>query len=136
MEDALDNEESMQVSLQLGGRLDEEDFRTWPDDEVFVPLLESFARALGQMPRLKSTLLEFYSGSRYIYIAYTAPGVVAMDEDELEVYEKTPRSAPRLLAHTHDWKMSEDLHNLFRAVGAKFQGEDTVLWHLPDLYGY
>jgi len=111
-------------------------FRTWPDEGVFVPLVEAFARALTHMPRIKSATLMMDSDDSYtINIDYAAPGEQVHEDIRMQPHEEPPLSVPRVSIHTYSWRMGEKLEQMFRDIGLKFHGQESVLRYLPDLYG-
>lgn len=113
-------------------------FRTRPNDEIMVPLLAAFARAIGAMPSLRSAKLEFWNDGRYspFYVAFAPPGKMAGDEDQLPQEERPPGTAPRLIAHTWEWRMGAELEDLFRRAWAAVHGVETAVRYLPELYGF
>ena len=100
--------ESLQRPVDHDGLMSgEDDFRTQPNDEVMVPLLAAFARAIGAMPSLRSAHLQFWNEGRRspFYVAFAPPGGIAGDEHQLPEEERPPGTAPRLVAHTWEWRM-------------------------------
>jgi hypothetical protein len=78
-QEALVSERSLRAPRFAGGVLllrDNVDFRALPNDELIVPLLEAFARAITQMPALQSAeLFTPLSFPREEWsVLYVAPG--------------------------------------------------------------
>ena len=135
---AIEYAESLQEPVDDDGLADIKDhFRTRPNDELMVPLLAAFARATGAMPSLRSAQLQFWNVGRYspFYVAFAPPGRMAGDEDQLPEEERPPKTAPRLVAHTWEWRMDAELEDLFRRAGAGLHGVETAVRYLPELYG-
>lgn len=136
--DAMEYTEFLDTPLSVRGRGSpaDEDFRTWPDNEVMAPLLASFAKAIGAMPSLRFAQLQFWHSSLRspFYLVYAPPGSLAGDEDYLPEEERPPGTAPRVLAHTWKWKMDDELDGFFRKAGQSLHGVDTAVRYLPDIY--
>lgn len=94
-----------------------------------MPLLAEFARAIPAMPRLRSGQLQFWNTGREspFYVAFAPPGEIAGDENELPEEERPPRTVPRLIAHTWEWRMHGELEDLFRKAGAELYGVETAV---------
>jgi hypothetical protein len=106
-QEALAYKRSLRTPKFAGGILcfrDDTDFRVVPNDELLVPLLEAFARAIAQMPALQSA--ELFTELCYPHeewsVNYVAPGVESYYEKPLG--NETALSSPRLFLHVQDWR--------------------------------
>ncbi|KXX74052.1 hypothetical protein MMYC01_209829, partial [Madurella mycetomatis] len=133
---ALEYERSMRpVGREGDGTFDSlDDFRTTPDDEVMLPLLEAFARAVAQMPSLKTANLTTPLPDPHIewFVSYGAPGTRCGYEEYAE--EDGVLSKPRFFFHVQDWRPSDQVLDLFRRVGRERSQQDAVIAFLPSLY--
>ncbi|SPO07095.1 uncharacterized protein DNG_09789 [Cephalotrichum gorgonifer] len=111
--------------------------RDQPNEELMVPLFTAFARALGAMPSLKLAHIEFPNQDLDItfFLSYALPGRVTTYESYLREEERPLPTTPRLLAHTWDWRMDEDLEGMFRRAGAAVHGVETAVRYLPPTPG-
>ncbi|KAK3942806.1 hypothetical protein QBC46DRAFT_378885 [Diplogelasinospora grovesii] len=114
-------------------------FRTWPNDKVMIPLLESFARAIGQMPSLRSAALLFDDGDldSYTFVSYASPGYETTATRNAQLRDqKLFKTVPRLVISSCKWRMSKSLKGLFREVGSKCHNQATVVRYLPVSLDY
>jgi hypothetical protein len=141
-EEALAYRESM---LLAGARDDDDhwnddryEFRVVPDDEVMLPLLEAFARAIAQMPAVKKAHLSAHARfpHREWFVSYVAPGIPRPYDDELVVLgvREPAASQPRVFFHVQDWRPSKHVLDLFRKVGTERHGQDAAIAFLPTLW--
>ena len=110
--------------------------RTVPNDELMLPLLSAFARALARMPALKVARLESKIGppetksqdspDRTWSVDYVAPW--QQYEYEAGRGEPLDLSAPRAYFNVAGgWRPSEEVLQLFRDIGKKRHGRETVV---------
>ncbi|KAK3986389.1 hypothetical protein QBC44DRAFT_361601 [Cladorrhinum sp. PSN332] len=138
--DAVSYEISLQKYTSMDGTHNgAHDFRTWPNDATILPLLAAFARAIAHMPSLKfadlSTPLERSgdgSSAGEWSVFYSAPG----SHSGYDKYMKggPNLSAPRVFFHVEDWRPSKKVLDLFREVGRKYHGQETVITFMPWQY--
>ena len=110
-------------------------FRTFPNEDVIGPVVESFSKALAQMPVLTRANLRFcrQGNGNYMFLAYGAPGHEADYEVEPEGGE-LPITAPRLAVFSWDWRMDEGLKDSFQKAVLEIHGQEVVVAYLPSLY--
>lgn len=110
--EAMEYADSLQDPVYEDGLRDLNDhFRTRPNDETMVPLLAAFTRAIGAMPSLHSAQLQFWNTGRVspFYVDFAPPGGLTWNEDQRPEEERPPSTAPRLVAHTWEWRMDAGL---------------------------
>lgn len=137
--EAMGYEESLHDPVYEDGLGDLNDhFCTRPNDEIMVPMLAAFARAIGAMPSLRYARIRFWNTGRNssFDIAFAPPGGITGDVDQLPEEGRPPGTAPRLVAYTWEWRMDAELEALFRRAGAAVHGVETVVRYLPDQYGF
>lgn len=117
--------------------------RLEPDDSVLEPLLVAFARALAQMPSLRTAWLRLVNDSAFgpdgkFSIFYAAPGEPDFFATRMGMYwveawggQDALVLKPRVFFDAEDWRPSEALVNLFRWVGGGQHVEDVVIASLP-----
>jgi hypothetical protein len=102
------------------------------NDEVMLPLLEALARAISQMQAIERAEL-YYPIPYYVdwIVTYSAPG--AMSYLDKFVEGGTPLGAPRVVFYTGDWRPSQMVLDLFRAVARKRHQQDAIVTFFPDM---
>jgi hypothetical protein len=140
-EDEWDEAAEYEVSLRPEGREGDgtldllDDFRVVPDEEVLVPLLEAFARAVAQMPALKTACLTSRLPDPYLewFVVYATPGNLTDHEEYMEEDDSTG-AKPRVFLHVHGWTAPEQVLDTLRKIGQKRHGQDAIVTYIPSLY--
>jgi len=107
------------------------DFRSVPDDEFMLPLLSAFARSIARMPALEEAHLQSCLASPHKrdvgwMVDYCAPWKPYKWNRQSE--HESDLASPRVIFDVgNEWRPSEEVLDLFREVGSKKYGRDTVL---------
>ncbi|KAL2166720.1 hypothetical protein VTG60DRAFT_2283 [Thermothelomyces hinnuleus] len=117
------SEEDTRAALELDRRMrlaEKEEvlwdyFRIVPDDELVVPLLGAFARAVAQMPALKSACLTASLRRPYTvwFVCFDAPGADSGHNHFLDDPDRGT-SEPRVFFRVHHWKPPKQVLDLFQ----------------------
>lgn len=140
-EDEWDEAAEYEVSLRPAGREGDgtldllDDFRVVPDEEVLVPLLEAFARAVAQMLVLRTACLTSRLPDPYLewFVVYATPGNLTSYEEYMEE-DDSAGVKPRVFLHVHGWTAPEQVLDMFRKMGQKRHGQDAIVTYMPSLY--
>jgi hypothetical protein len=105
-EDEWDEAAEYEVSLRPVGREGDgtldllDDFRVVPDEEALLPLLEAFARAVAQMPALRTACLTSRLPDPYLewFVVYATPGNLTDYEEYMEE-DDSAGTKPRVFLH-------------------------------------
>jgi hypothetical protein len=142
-------EEDIAVALQFDTFEDEQQsgvsphdniFRVVPDEKILTPLVEAFARACIQMPRLREAslstdlweMVEFqskkYRADAQWGIYYAAPGVDYPCHEALSSNRDLKKQG--LVFDIRDWTLSDEIYELFRDIGKESFGTELIEKHV------
>jgi len=126
--------------MELSGMMPTYIFRSRPEEALLLLLLEAFARACAQMPRLRIASLvtdlweelEIENGMHRQKVEwgvyYAAPGVDRHHHRELAFDQDVEHR--RLVFDIRDWQLQDETYELFEEIGQKEFSGEVVIKHV------
>ncbi|KAI0095433.1 hypothetical protein F4776DRAFT_652365 [Hypoxylon sp. NC0597] len=130
-EAALALEQSMDPFTDENIQIDEVQFRQIPNEELVIPLLESFVRYIASIRSLRYAKL-FMDRRAFLgdwFVLYSAPGHRSGYEGLMKKPDED-LSRARVFFLVGDWEPEAHVVDLFRAIGQERYGEDAIITFL------
>ena len=107
--------------------------RFMPDNEVFCPLIEAFARAVAQIPTIEQAVSQtkFLQPLEMFFVLYSAPGIEAYWGKYMR--DDSALTRPRVFLCTDDWVVPGPVLAMLRRMSRASHGQDAIIQDLSPI---